>query len=280
MADDLDSLFATPPAAFIAERKRIVAALKAAGRKDQAKEVEKLPRPSVAVWTVNQIARRDPEVIQRLGAITARLQSAAGAEYGAAAAELRQVLDELRGEAAAVLAAAGHDDVGPHLVQRVIANLRAAAGSRETRATLEAGRLTRDVEEQDAAASLFGGALIAGAPGARERPTAKPATAATATTAATKAADARAKAESAAEAKAQERARAKELAAAEREVKRLRDADAAARKDVERAERAVAGARKELDTADKRLAADRAAADGAAHALAQAEAELARVSKD
>jgi hypothetical protein len=282
VADDLDSLFdslfATPPAGFIAERKRIVAALKGAGRKADAKEVEKIPRPSVAVWTVNQIARRDPEVIRRLGAITARLQSAAGAEYGAAAAELRQVLDELRGEAAAVLAAAGHDEVGPHLVQRVIANLRAAAGSRETRATLQAGRLTRDVEEQDAAASLFGGALGSGAPPARERPTAKAATTATAATAATKAADARAKAESAAEAKAQERARAKELAAAEREVKRLRDADAAARKDVERAERAVAGARKELDAADKRLAADRAAADDAAHALAEAEAELARLS--
>ncbi len=245
MADDLDSLFATPPAAFIAERKRIVAALKGAGRKDEAKEVEKIPRPSVAVWTVNQIARRDPEVIRRLGAITARLQSAAGAEYGAAAAELRQVLDELRGEAAAVLAAAGHDDVGPHLVQRVIANLRAAAGSRETRATLEAGRLTRDVEEQDAAASLFGGALAARRTGRPRAADSKDRNDATAATAATKAADAKAKAESAAEAKAQERARAKEIAAAEREVKRLRDADAAARKNVERAERAVAGARKD-----------------------------------
>ena len=55
-----------------------------------------------------------------------------------------------------MLAAAGHDDVGPHLVQRVIANLRAAAGSRETRATLEAGRLTRDVEEQDVAEPVRG----------------------------------------------------------------------------------------------------------------------------
>ena len=277
MADDLDSLFSTPPAAFIAARKRIVAALKAAGRKDEAKEVEKIPRPSVAIWTVNQIAGRDPEVIRRLGAITARLQSAAGAEYGAAAAELRQVLDELRGEAAAVLAAAGHEDVGPHLVQRVIANLRAAAGSRETRATLEAGRLTRDVEEQDAAASLFGGALGGGtsgapAPAARDRPTAK------AATAATKAAETKAKADSAAEAKAQERARAKEIAAAEREVKRLRDAEAVARKNAERTEHAVAAAQEALAVAEERLAADRDGAEAAAESLAQAERELERVS--
>jgi len=277
VADDLDSLFATPPAAFIAARKRIVAALKAAGRKDEAKEVEKIPRPSVAIWTVNQIAGRDPEVIRRLGAITARLQSAAGAEYGAAAAELRQVLDELRGEAAAVLAAAGHEDVGPHLVQRVIANLRAAAGSRETRATLEAGRLTRDVEEQDAAASLFGGALGGGtsgapAPAARDRPTAK------AATAATKAAETKAKADSAAEAKAQERARAKEIAAAEREVKRLRDAEAVARKNAERTAHAVAAAQEALAVAEERLAADRDGAEAAAESLAQAERELERVS--
>ena len=106
-----------------------MAALKSAGRKDEAKAVEKIPRPSLAVWTVNQIARRDPELVRRLVAITERLKSSAGAEYGAAAAELRQVLEDLRGEAAAVLAAAGHEDLGPHLVQRVIANLRAAAGN-------------------------------------------------------------------------------------------------------------------------------------------------------
>ena len=167
MADDWDSLFAAPPTRFIEERKRIVAALKGAGRKDEAKAVEKIPRPSIPVWTVNQIARRDPELVRRLGAITDRLKIAAGPEYGAAAAELRQALDDLRGEAAAVLAAAGHEDGGPHLIQRVIANVRAAAGGAETRAALEQGRLARDVEEQEIT-SLFGTAAAAvEAPAAR-----------------------------------------------------------------------------------------------------------------
>jgi hypothetical protein len=155
VSDELDNLFATTPAKFIEERKRVVAALKGAGRKDEAKTVEKIPRPSLPVWTANQIARRDPELVQRLGALTDRLKVAAGAEYGAAATELRQTLEDLRGEAAAVLAAAGHDDAGPHLVQRVIANLRAAAGGAETRKALERGRLERDVEEQEMT-SLFG----------------------------------------------------------------------------------------------------------------------------
>jgi hypothetical protein len=209
--DELDSLFTAPPTGFIEQRKRIVAALKSAGRKDEAKAVEKIPRPSVAVWTVNQIARRDPEVVRRLGAITERLKTSSGAGYGAAAAELRQVLEELRGEAAAVLAAAGHEDVGPHMLQRVIANLRAAAGNTDTRATLEQGRLVRDVEEQDVV-SLFGSAPGADAAGDRTPAPAR----------ATKADDTKTKA-SAAEAKAAERARAKAIAAAEREVKRLRE---------------------------------------------------------
>jgi hypothetical protein len=273
VADDLDSLFAAPPARFIEERKRIVAALKGAGRKDEAKAVEKIPRPSVAVWTVNQIARRDPEVVRRLCAITERLKVAAGPEYGAAAAELRQVLDDLRGEAAAVLAAAGHEDAGPHLVQRVIANLRAAAGSTETRAVLEQGRLVRDVEEQEMT-SLFGSAVASLA-----TPADAPAKTTAAKGAPAKGRDAKGAAKAAAEAKAEERARAKQIAAAEREVKRRREDVAAARKDVERAERAVANARAELDAAEKKLAGERDTANEAADALAQAEAELARLSE-
>jgi chromosome segregation ATPase len=265
--DDLDSLFSAPPTGFIEERKRIVAALKSAGRKEEAKTVEKIPRPSLAVWTVNQIARRDPEVVRRLGAITERLKTSGGAAYGAAAAELRQVVDELRGEAAAVLAAAGHEDVGPHLVQRVIANLRAAAGNAETRATLEQGRLARDVEEQDVV-SLFGGAAGADTAAARGPATVK----------AAKADDTRSKA-AAADAKAQQRARAKAIVTAEREVKRLRADAAAARKQLERTERAVATARDALAAAEKSLATERADADATAEALAQAEGELARLSE-
>ena len=243
-SDELDGLFATPPAKFIDERKRIVAALKGAGRKDEAKAVEKIPRPSLAVWTVNQIARRDPELVRRLGAITERLRVAAGAEYAAAAAEHRQVLGALRDRAGEVLADAGHE-ADAHIIQRVSANLRAAAGGADTRATLERGRLERDLEEQEAA-GLFG--MAAAAIEAPARP-------------------------------AEEKARAKQIAAAEREVKRLRDEAAAARKTAERAERAVAAAQEAVAAAEEKLATDRAAADAADDALAQAEAELADLSK-
>jgi hypothetical protein len=262
VSEDLDSLFATPPTQFIEERKRIATALKSAGRKDEAKAVEKIPRPSVAVWTVNQIARRDPELVRRLGAITDRLKVAAGAKYGAAAADLRQALDELRGEAAAVLAAAGHDDASPHLVQRVVANLRAAMGGADTRAALERGRLVRDLEEQEMT-SLFGTGATLEAGGAKTpRPTSAKANAD--------------HGKATADAKAEAKARATAIAAAEREVKRRRDDDAAARKAVERAEHAVTAAQEALAEAESRLAAERSAAEAAAEALAQAEADLER----
>jgi hypothetical protein len=264
-SDELDSLFAAPPTEFIAERKRIAAALKSAGRRDEAKSVEKIPRPSLAVWTVNQIARRDPALVRHLVAITDRLRSADAAAYAGAAVEHRQTLADLRRRAAEILAEAGQE-AGLHLVQRVIANLRAAAGSGEKRVALEQGRLTHDVEEQDVV-SLFGAAEADGPAPARRGHTPPP------TEAPAKAAPAKA----AAAARAEERARAKEIAAAEKEVKRLRDAETAARKNVDRAERAVAAAQESLAAAEARLTEERTAAEKATEALAEAEAAVSRL---
>jgi len=261
--DDLDSLFAAPPAGFIEQRKRIVAALKSAGRKDDAKAVEKIPRPSLALWTVNQIARRDPELVRRLSEVTERLQTAPGPEYAAAAVEHRQVLHQLRDRASEILSGAGHE-LTPQVILRAIANLRAAAGSPDTRATLEQGRMVRDLAEQ-ASESLFGTAAATAAPDDG------------ATSAAT--ADAGAAPASAAAATApQARVRTKEIIDAERAVKRLRGDEAAARKKVERAERAVTAARESLAVVEVHAATARAAAEAAAQARADAEAALDRLS--
>ena len=240
-SDHLDSIFAAPPTEFIAERKRIAAALKSAGRRDDAKAIEKIPRPSLAVWTVNQIARRDPALVRRLVAITDRLRDAGATAYAGAAAEHRQTLADLRRKAAEILADAGHE-AGLHLVQRVIANLRAAAGHDQQRAALEQGWLTHDVEEQDVA-SLFGAAVADGEVPSRQAHAPR----------ATEAAPKTTPAKAAAAARAEERARAKEIAAAEREIKRLREAEIAARKSVDRAERALAAAQETLADVEARL---------------------------
>jgi len=279
VSDDLDSLFTAPPPEFIEARKRIVAALKDAGRKDEAKAIEKIPRPTLAVWTVNQIARRDPELIRHLGEITERLQAVTGPDYAAAAVEHRTALQELRERAGEVLADAGHE-IAPSIVQRVIANLRAAAGAAETRVTLEQGRLARDVEEPEIA-SLFGTTPEAQetAENASEDASEDERGDATASKPGGAAANAGSGTTAAAgDRQADERARAKQIALAEREVKRRRGAEAAARKEVTRAEGAVSGAREKLALAEIRAASARAAAEAAAGALAQAEADLARTS--
>ena len=72
--DDIGRLYSVPPADFVGERNAIVKKLKAAGRRQEAATVEKLPRPTLSVWAVNQIARQEPALLRRLADATAGLQ--------------------------------------------------------------------------------------------------------------------------------------------------------------------------------------------------------------
>ena len=260
----VEPLYEAPPAEFVATRKRIVAALKQAGRGADAKAIEKLARPPLQVWTANQVARRDAALVKRLIGLTDRLKTAGGADYAAAAAELRQLSAELRDSAGNVLGAAGHG-VDPQILQRVLATLRAAVASAEHRPLLESGRLLRDVDEPEAA-TLFG---HGSAPAASE-PSATPA-------ARKPAAAAPAPAAPSAEARQRERERARERAAVERRIEKLAAASVAARKELDKAERADADARKAAALVADRLARARQHAADAARELEKAEAELGRL---
>jgi hypothetical protein len=260
----VDPLYETPPAAFVAARKRIVAALKQAGRVDDAKAVDRLPRPPLQVWTANQVARRDGGLVKRLVALTDRLKSVGGADYASAATELRRLSSEIRDATEKVLAAAGHE-VDPQILQRVLSTLRAAAGHEDQRALMVAGRLVRDVGEPEAA-SLFGhGAAPAGP--AASHPAAKPSAA---TPAAPKSAPS-------AEERQRERERARDRVALEKRIERLKDAAADARKELDKAERADAEARMAATAAADRLTRTRQQSLNAARELAGAEAELRRL---
>ena len=72
--DDISRLFSVRPADFVGERNATVKRLKAAGRRDDATTVGKLPRPTLSVWAVNQIARQEPALVGRLADATAGLQ--------------------------------------------------------------------------------------------------------------------------------------------------------------------------------------------------------------
>jgi hypothetical protein len=151
---EIDDLFALPLDEFTAARNELAKRLKRDGDADAAEQVRSLPKPSVAAWAVNQLARREPEPVRSLLNVAARLRSAqerslkgerAADELRAAQAEEREVIRGLTRSAEGVLREAGRAASGTTL-EKVSSLLRASAVDEPGRTTLREGRLTGDVE--------------------------------------------------------------------------------------------------------------------------------------
>src|SRR6266545_701151 len=279
----LDDVYAARLQEFVARRKKLANALKAEGRREDAKAIEKLSRPPVAAWTVNQIARRQPKLVKDLGRVTAQLK--AGGDYAAAASAHRQLLADLRSEAEVVLQQGGHTPT-PSLLTRVLANLRAGAADVDVRPMMEAGRLAKEIEATDFASLLAGAAAGSRARDQERTPASAsrggaPRSIKTPSTAIVRkhgvAADERRRLT---EARQREREQAKTRAQAERETERklkaLRSAAAAAQRNAEKEARAYADAKQALGQIELRWQAARTAAQTAARALLTAQQESAR----
>jgi DNA repair exonuclease SbcCD ATPase subunit len=150
--DEIDDLFALPLDEFTAARNALAKRLKQDGDADAAEQVRALPKPSVAAWAVNQLARREPEAVRSLLNVASRLRSAqersfkgerAADELRAAQAEEREIIRDLARAAESLLQSAGRPASGTTL-ERVSSLLRAAAVSDSS--ALREGRLTGDVE--------------------------------------------------------------------------------------------------------------------------------------
>ncbi len=277
--DDLGRLFSVRPADFVRERNAIAKQLKATGRREDAARVEKLPRPTLSVWAVNQLAWKAPALLQRLAQVTAGLQGGNAGEasrYADLLAAHREVLKALRLEAEEILNVAGFR-AAPELLARVVHDLRAGIASPESRPLIESGRLVHDLAD-DTEANPF-----AGAPEAAATPTTRPRadSRADASTNAWAAAEpdeaaareqARARAREAA--REQEEARAREEARAfhRRRIENLRQRVATARAASERDERELEAANRALKEAERRLERSRAGLADAVAALQAAEA--------
>jgi len=296
---DLERLFAAPLKEFVAERDRAARALKAAGRAAEAKEVARLPRPSIPVWVVNQLARRQPELVARLLDATEELRRAqqevlsekgTRPRYAESTAAHRDALARLRDAAGELLASSGHA-AASQTIESVMRILRAGAASDAQRSSIRDGRLVGDVEEPDLSDLM--GQWVPASPAAAERapaaarpPVAAPEPPAAAATSAAE--RARAAAEEAARARqareeARERARAEaarrrqaERARAEaaRRVTELRAEARAADRAREAAQAAADVARQRLHDAEAKADAARAASDDVARQLAEAETAL------
>jgi hypothetical protein len=175
--EGVERLYGLPLDGFVRERDALARELRKAGHREEADEVKALPKPSLAAWAVNQLARRRADEVRRLLEAAERLRSAQLSGEGdfaeAARAEQDAVRVLVRG-AGDVLREAGRPATDATLT-RVGQTLHAAVADEEGRADLERGTLRRELEP--AGFGVLAGALPAGrarpAP-ARSRPAPAP----------------------------------------------------------------------------------------------------------
>jgi hypothetical protein len=120
----LQELYTAPLASFIAERNRLAVALRAAGKRDAAKEMVRRRRPTVSAWAVNQLYWHERDAFDALLAAAARLRKGDLKETGA----YREALREAHRRAAAILRKSPHAPTDATM-RRVMGTLAAVAAS-------------------------------------------------------------------------------------------------------------------------------------------------------
>ncbi len=298
MADPDDQLYGLPLEEFTPARDAAAKELRKAGDRETAARVAKLPKPSPAAWTANQVAREQPELIEALldaGAALRAAQDAAVSGHGGRG--LREATLAQRGAVEAVMAAAiEHKPAGRSLSRQMADRLRttlhAVAGDPALRDALTCGRLVSEAQS--------GGAWpFAMEPGGEEPEPAREAPPAKRASAKKRAGDSR---EDAAARKAAEREEREAAERAEREQRarereertqleaQLRDARMSLRvrervargagEDAEAAAQAVADADERLEEAKQAAEEARAEADAAQRVFTEAQTELERARDD
>ena len=280
---DPHDLYGLPLERFVPERSDLAKALRSEGRRSEAAEVAKLPKPSRAAWAVNQLVRTQRRAVSSLfeaGDALQRAQEDVIAGRGDAhalrdAAEReRAAVKRLTDAARGLLSADGHA-LTPATVDRVSETLHAAALDDGARAQVKEGCLDRELRHVGLGG--FGAMSVAApAPAPRgRRPRGS-------TVAPTETEDPGA---AAAERAAQQRA-AQERAAQQRaeRLKAARQAEVESRRAAERAERDFQTAQGRRDRAAAALSgaedavkAARREAERAARAYERARAELERL---
>jgi hypothetical protein len=148
-----EELYGLPLERFTDERNALAKGLRKEGRRDEAAEVSKLRKPSVAAWAVNQLVRtqrRDIAALFAAGDALREAQSSLLAGRGEAdtlrdAVESeRTAVDELTRKAQGLLSSEGHELTSATL-ERVSETLNAAALDEDLRAQVRGGCLEREL---------------------------------------------------------------------------------------------------------------------------------------
>jgi hypothetical protein len=152
MADDLgarlgdvaDELYALPPEDFVAARDAMARGLRTDGERDLAREVASLPRPTVAAWLLNQLARRRTAAVGQLVDLGAELRAAQdsldGEHLRALTRQRQQVVRAFSGQVTDLGNELGRP-VSDTVAGQVEETLRAAVADEEAGQALLSGRL-------------------------------------------------------------------------------------------------------------------------------------------
>lgn len=145
LAKIADGLYALPLDDFIAAR---AAAAKDAARTDKAlaAAVRALPKPSVAAWAVNMLARHEPGVLERLADVGERMQAAQGSLDAAALRELargRRTLLSAAADTARNVADEHGRAISDAMAGDVEETLRALTADQGAAAAVRSGRLLK-----------------------------------------------------------------------------------------------------------------------------------------
>ncbi|MDX6478609.1 MAG: hypothetical protein QOG29_1196, partial [Gaiellaceae bacterium] len=150
---ELEQLYGLPLEEFTGARNELAARLKKAGQGETGEQVRALRKPSVAVWTVNQLARRHPDAVDSLIGSGASLRAAQSEAFrGRGGDAVREATRAEREALRAVtrlaeqLLAAERRPVGAQTLERVNATLRAASVDPAAAELLRAGRLPDELE--------------------------------------------------------------------------------------------------------------------------------------
>lgn len=142
MTADVEDLYSLPLDRFVAERDALA---KAQEDRDEARRIRALRKPSLAAWTVNQLARSVPDEIRRLVELSDKLRTARRESLRDLSRDRNQVVATLVERARGVLKEGGHP-VTATTIERVTNTLQAASVDPDAVEDLGSGRLTSDLQ--------------------------------------------------------------------------------------------------------------------------------------
>jgi hypothetical protein len=146
LEDALDELYGAEPSEFVAVRKRLSATLRDAGDKAGAKVLQGARRPSTSAWALNQLARREPQLVEGLLDASSALYAAQTRGTSKpdglrdAIRAHREAVDAAADAATAVLGARANDSFRGEMVS----TLRAVSTDEDLGRQLRTGRLVRE----------------------------------------------------------------------------------------------------------------------------------------